>query len=159
MLEQDTPTSLEDIPLFKNIDAAEIDFFKSQFSFLKYTQDDIILNGSAFEQKYCYFLRSGRVRVVRTVQNNHEVSYYDLDAPFGFGFENLFPDMVSTQKQHKAIVSAVTDVSLFTISQAHIEELLKDPRILLNFTQYLLSAHQELLSPPTERLKNFRKTA
>lgn len=159
MKEEEKSRLLKDITLFNNIALEEIDFLKSKFSLSKYHQDDIILNGSAFEQKSCYFLRSGRVRVVRTVPNNHDVSYYDLEAPLGFGFENLYPETYDNQKQDKAIVSAVSDVELFSISQVHLEEILQDQRILLNFTQYLLGAHRKLLSPPASPLINFRKTA
>ena len=159
MLEKTDANTLRDVPLFKNIHEDELDFFQSKFSFLKFIQDDIILNGSAFEQKTCYFLRTGKVRVVRTVPNNNEVSYYDLEAPLGFGFEHLFPDDVAGNLEDKAIVSAISNVELFSIHHEYMEELLKDERILLNFAQYLLSVHRKLLSPPTERLCNFRKSA
>ncbi|MEM6603666.1 MAG: cyclic nucleotide-binding domain-containing protein [Pseudomonadota bacterium] len=159
MLDNIAPPPLTDLAIFENIHEDELAFFRDKFSFMSYIEDDIILNGSAFEQKYCYFLNAGRVRVVRTTPSNNEVSYYDLEAPMGFGFENIFPSETIGKKSANVIVSALTDVHLFVVKQDNFSEVLKDYRILMNFTKYALQSYQMLVSPPETRLNQFRKSA
>lgn len=147
------------LPLFKGADEIELSFYANKFDFQTYVEDEIILNGSAFEDKNCYFICSGRVRVVKAVPTNTEVSYYDLEAPMGFGLGNaLLANMDAPE--HTVIVSAITQVGLFSIRQNDCDTLLtENPKLLLNFTHFLISMHHNL-SLPSERLMNhFRKTA
>lgn len=146
------------MPLFKGLSREDLEFMKDKMSFVTYDKDEIILNGSQFEDKNCYFIISGCVRVIKSLATNIEVSYYDLKSPMGFGFENSFLETINLNNNNM-IVSAADTVVICSIKQHHFEDLLSDVKILKNFTQYLIMVQNQLTNPPKILMNKFRKTA
>jgi signal-transduction protein with cAMP-binding, CBS, and nucleotidyltransferase domain len=147
------------MPLFKGLSVEDIEFIKDKVSFVTYDKDEIILNGSQFEDKNCYFIISGCVRVIKSSAINIEVSYYDLEYPMGFGFENSFLETINYNNNNNMIVSAADISVICSIKQHHFEDLLLDTRLLKNFTQYLIMVQNHLTNPPKTLMNKFRKTA
>ena len=146
------------MPLFKGLSLEDMEFIKDKVSFITYDKDEIILNGSQFEDKNCYFIISGCVRVIKSLATNTEVSYYDLESPMGFGFENSFLETMGCNNNNM-IVSATDIAVICSIKQHHFEDLLSDIRLLKNFTQYLIMVQNHLTNPPKTLMNKFRRTA
>lgn len=149
---------VENLPLFAGLHDTEVEFYKDKFSLLSFSPDDIITNGSFFEQKACYFICSGKVRVIRSSMVTSDVTYYTLSSDMGFGYEHLLKKE-PVHLTESSVVFALTHVNIFSVSEENFSKMLRDVRITNNFTRYVLEIYYTLLAPPMSENTIFKKVA
>lgn len=146
------------LPLFTGSSLEEITPYIGGCELIYCKKNDIILNGSYFTSKACFFILSGTVRIVKANQTP-DVSYYDLEYPYGFSLENAFMNTCFEQPEEPChlYASAMNEVKSIKIPQEQMIAVLKNQKFLRNFTQYLLFIERGITAPMAHDPHLYRK--
>ena len=127
------------VPILKNISQEHIAPYENSIYLLKSKKDDIICDALLSDVKNCYFILSGKARIVQIEKEGDCALTYMIHPSMGFGFEHLIEENEASKPSCHLIATALEDTSLCVISRGVMQKMLKIPEITKNFCSFLLS--------------------
>lgn len=130
------------LPIFKNIPQEDVLSYRQYIDFYQIRQEDVVCNTIISEVKNCFFVLSGKVRIVQLNKENDHALTFVANPSMGFGFDNF----LENKSDYHLLATALEDTVLCKVSRDRMQEMLQDTKIMQNFCSFLLSMQYNMVS-------------